>query len=279
MKNFLTRIIPSLFWMLALVCCSTTVFAGLGKSKAPGTSAPPCMLGPYGMARTPVDAVTPEFTNVSSVNTGTCNGNLTFGAPHNLRRVPTSWSNWSHGYTGEVYFTNGATTSVINLPAGTKAFYLYVDPEPLSTFEVIARANDGTADTLQVNGNGGAAYVGFFVNRKGCVLTTITISSTVAFAVGEFGINASPFDVPTAPLIVNVPAGTCLATIPRPALRPGCTVVAADPNGPQTSGTSTSGSYRFSNINVPVPVAPVGNSCPNPVTAPFPNNDLLCGPA
>ncbi len=50
--------------------------------------------------------------------------------PASVRQIGFGWATWSHGYTGNVYYTNGQTTIGGNLSAGVKAFYLYAEPNP-----------------------------------------------------------------------------------------------------------------------------------------------------
>jgi hypothetical protein len=94
---------------------------------------------------------------------------------------------WSHGYQGDVYYTGGATSQSIKLPVGTKAFYLYVEPNPFAehTFEVIA---DGVSSGKFIShGESGAKYVG--VHNKDGTISSITIRclTGVDFATGEYG--------------------------------------------------------------------------------------------
>ena len=53
------------------------------------------------------------------------------------------WATWSHGYTGDVYDTLSSldpTSPTISLPAGTRAFYLYAEPNVFDVFDVQATA-------------------------------------------------------------------------------------------------------------------------------------------
>src|SRR5687768_13706855 len=88
----------------------------------PGTAAPPATLGPYTI--TPFGAdVQPLNTNVTTVAGPT--GTLTFSAPVSHRAVGSGWATWSHGYTGDVYYTDTATSVTMTMPAGTGAFRFY----------------------------------------------------------------------------------------------------------------------------------------------------------
>jgi hypothetical protein len=78
----------------------------------------------------------------------------------------------------------------ISLPPGTKAFYFYAEPNHWATFSITvtvqetASASRGWA--LQVAGEGGAEYFGFY--SKNSTISAIYVSSQETYAVGEFGI-------------------------------------------------------------------------------------------
>jgi hypothetical protein len=115
-------------------------------------------------------------------------GDIAFDVAMQHNKIGSGWATWSHGYTGDVYYTNGATTITITMPANTGAFYFYAEPNPFQSFDMTAVANDGsTSGPISVNGSSGATYFGFHVTG-GMALASITISSMVDFAVGEFGI-------------------------------------------------------------------------------------------
>ena len=128
---------------------------------SPGTAAPPATLGPYTM--TPfADDTRPVFDDVSSVPAPT-GGVVGFSPDLNHREIGNGWATWSHGYTGDVYYTNGATSATMTLPAGTKAFYFYAEPNPFAVFEITATTNSGTTSgPIPVDGAGGATYFGFY---------------------------------------------------------------------------------------------------------------------
>lgn len=158
---------------------STLVYSG-----GPGTGAPPPDLGPYLMTPFPADGR--PMVNVTTVPGPT--GDLTFDRAMGHRRIGVGWSTWSHGYTGDVYYSLGATSVVMTLPANTGAFYFYVEPNPFAWVTIQAMAQDGTTSgPVSVNGSSGARYFGFY-SLGGAPLTTITVTGASDFAVGEFGI-------------------------------------------------------------------------------------------
>jgi hypothetical protein len=159
---------------------------------SPGTGAPPATLGPYNMTAFGAD---PQPLNngpvVTSVNDPA--GTIGFTPALNHSRVGNGWATWSHGYTGDVYWTNTGSTITITLPSGTTAFYLYAEPNSLSPFTVTATAQDGTTSgPTTVDGNGGARYFGFY-GTGGATLAfiTVTTNDTAGLGVGEFGISPS----------------------------------------------------------------------------------------
>lgn len=161
---------------------------------SPGTAAPPTMLGGYYMTPFPLnDEDPPPGSAVTSVTSPCGSGAIEFSIPLSHRRIQGAdgygwWGSWSHGYTGDVYFTDGEASVTITLPQPACAFYFYVEPNPFGVTYFTATANDGTSSgSFGVEGEAGAAYVGIF----GDSLETITISSddgTTDFAIGEFGI-------------------------------------------------------------------------------------------
>ncbi|MBK7695067.1 MAG: hypothetical protein IPI30_12285 [Saprospiraceae bacterium] len=124
-----------------------------------------------------------------------CKSPLLFSSSLFHVRVSQGWATWSHGYLGDVYYTN-ANTVTLTLPPDTRAFYLYIEGNDFGAATITATANDGTSSgPIAVVGNAGATYYGFYTTGAQCLLTTITVNaSPVAggFAIGEFGISLNP---------------------------------------------------------------------------------------
>ena len=59
-------------------------------------------------------------------------GEISFSPELNHATVGAGWQTWSNGYTGDVYSTSGQTVTV-TLPGGTRAFYLYAEPQQFAT--------------------------------------------------------------------------------------------------------------------------------------------------
>jgi hypothetical protein len=162
--------------------------------QALGTSAPPTSVGGYTMTEFGPDN-RPLFADVTTVPTP-FGGILSFGAPANHRKIGQGWATWSHGYTGDVYYSNGATSLSMSLAPATGAFDFYAEPNPFATFTITATASDGSSISQQVSGAAGAAGVALY-GTGGSTITSVTVSSTVDFAVGEFG--ASPVAAAAVP--------------------------------------------------------------------------------
>src|SRR5260370_11736411 len=135
MKRFVTGVLS-----LAALC------ALAGRSRAGivltalGTAAPPATLDGYTM--TPFGAApSPLFSNVSSV-AAPLGGSLDFSIPLNHRKIGSGWATWSNGYTGDVYFTNGATSVNLTMNPDVGAFYFYAEPDPFATYNITAVASD-----------------------------------------------------------------------------------------------------------------------------------------
>ncbi len=156
-----------------------------------GTDTPAPTLGPYQMTPFPHDQ-RPLGDFVTSVPSP-LGGELGFSIPIYHLRIGEGWGTWSHGYTGDVYYTNFQSEVTIELPGGTRAFYFYVEPTVVGGASFIATADDGTSVEQFVAGSYGASYFGFFVddpNDPPIESITVVIYSSSDFAIGEFGISA-----------------------------------------------------------------------------------------
>jgi hypothetical protein len=166
----------------AAVVCDNLSFDG-----SPGTGPPPSTLGPYTMTAFGPDS-TPELELVSGVSDPA--GTIGLSPDLSHRRVPSTWLTWSHGYNGDVYFTETGSSVTITLPTGTKAFAFYAEPNTFAGFTVEAIAQDGTSsEPIDIEGNSGARYFGFYGTGSQTVAEIeITASDPAGFAVGEFQI-------------------------------------------------------------------------------------------
>lgn len=151
-----------------------------------GTGAPPATVGGYNMIAFG-DDTRGVFGDVSGVGVadGSPFGTIGFSPDVNHREIGAGWATWSHGYTGDVYYSNGALSVTITLAPMTGAFYFYAEPNPFAVHTITAVSGNTTL-SIPVDGNGGANGWGFYTDDFSA-LTSITISSDADFAIGEFG--------------------------------------------------------------------------------------------
>jgi len=179
---------------LSLLVASGVALAGsIAVDTSPGTAAPPPTLGPYTMTPFAADG-RPLYDPVTDVAAPAgAAGSLQFDRPLTHSRIGSGWQTWSHGYTGDVYWTDSSDRVVMTLPANTQAFYFYAEPNDQAIHDVTATASDGTTSgPVMVNGLYGAQYYGFYTS-DGTTLSTITVDADPnafyrGFAIGEFGI-------------------------------------------------------------------------------------------
>jgi len=180
-----------------------------------GTALPPTFLGP--VAVNPISeslkAVVPASVDVTTVPLAPFAGTplLHFDSPLMHLVVPSSWNNWSHGYTGSVYFlaSNGgpsrSTNSILptgpsvtmTLPPHTQAFYFYTEANSYDTFDFFATTDTGlTVGPISITTPFGAHGFGFYAD-PGASITSIMVQETAdnsfGFAIGEFGMNLNGF--------------------------------------------------------------------------------------
>ena len=152
---------------------------------APDTDPPPAGLGPYVMTSFGTDPQdVGEVTEVSGPT-----GPLSFPTALDHELVGEGWLTWSNGYSGDVYVSDDSDTATVQLPAGTRAFYLYAEPNIFEDFNVSATTADGTTSgPVTVYGDSGAKYFGFYATG-GRRLSEITVGADDEVAIGEFGIS------------------------------------------------------------------------------------------
>jgi hypothetical protein len=163
--------------------------AGIVFVGAPGAGAPPATLGPYTMQPFAPDPQAIE-EEVDSVNGPT--GALAFSVPllHLLTPEEPAWKTWSNGYVGDVYQSILEPAVTLEPPAGTKAFYLYAEPDEFETFNFTVHTQDGTSSgSVPVFGEAGAAFFGFYATGSATIQSVTIESPEDGFAVGEFGIS------------------------------------------------------------------------------------------
>jgi photosystem II stability/assembly factor-like uncharacterized protein len=161
-----------------------TVSRMYGFDTSVGSAAPPPTLGGHPMTAFGPDP-SPLYTDVTSV-AGPCSapGSISFSSPLIHMAVGSGWATWSHGYIGDVYYTNGALSVTITMPPDTCALHFYAEPNPFAVHTFTVTADDGSSTSFQASGSAGAAYCGVF----GEAIASITVTSDVDFAIGEFGL-------------------------------------------------------------------------------------------
>jgi hypothetical protein len=128
----------------------------------------------------------PGFSQVTTIPSSF--GNVTLTPAHMNLFIGSGWATWSHGYSGEVFWTQGATSATVTMPAGVGAFDCYLEPNPFSinSFTVTGTASDASTVGITVTADGasGASHFGFYTTN-GCCLTSVTITGAVDWAIGE----------------------------------------------------------------------------------------------
>lgn len=191
----------------ALILSAPTLTAGVYFDGSTGTGSPPATLGGYTMTAFDDDTRS-QFSTVSSV-TGP-SGDVEFSPDLTLYNVGSGWATWSHGYTGDVYYTSG-TEITMTLPAGTKAFQFYAEPNVFATFTIEAVTSGGTSSgPIDVTGHGGATYFGFYADGLD-VISEIVVTiedGSLGFAIGEFAVancSGPEISVTVDPALITVP--------------------------------------------------------------------------
>jgi len=181
------RLIPGFVACVLLLGYVTQAKAGI-IGQALGTAAPPSTLGGFTMTPFAADG-SPLFSDVTTLSTP-LGGTLTFDAGMNHRQIGSGWATWSHGYTGDVYFSNGRTSGTMTLAPGVGAFDFYAEPNPFQSFTITATDSSGATVTQTVSGSGGASGYGFYTTDS-ATISSVSISSSVDYAVGEFAVAAA----------------------------------------------------------------------------------------
>jgi hypothetical protein len=181
----LLAVVAALAFVAVIPAQATILFQSLG------TNAPPATLGGLPMTPFVQQPGPPTYADVTTIPGCPIPGSMTASPAVNWRQIGNGWASWSHGYTGDVYWSNGATSVTFTMPPGTTAFYLYVEPNPFAVWDITAVSDSGVSSgAIPVNGGAGASGFAFYTDAADNILT-ITVSSGVDFAVGEFGISTA----------------------------------------------------------------------------------------
>jgi hypothetical protein len=175
----------SLLILAAAMMIVPAASAAVVYDAGPGTGAPSGTLGPYTML--PFVDPSGVFSTVTSIPSP-IGGTLDFSLGMSHRVIGSGWATWSHGYFGDVYYSNGATAVTMTMPAGTGAFEFYVEPNPFTLQTFTATTDDGTTSgAYTAHGSAGATYAGFY-GTGGSLIASVSLTGSTDFAVGEFGI-------------------------------------------------------------------------------------------
>ena len=147
------------------------------------------------------------YATVTSIDVPEFGGSIDFPA-HSLRKIGQGWATWSHGYMGEVFYTNGKWFTGYDIKVdGAYAFDAYVEPNCFAAllydwYEVTAYGSMGSETTVEfgAHGSAGANHFGFYASDEAIV--RIEIESTCDWAIGEWRI-AAPAPGATALLVLT----------------------------------------------------------------------------
>lgn len=187
--------------LVAIACAAGLANADVGVVDL-GTGTPPALVPAGQAAGWPIHYAPPDprpvFGDETRVDIDAATGCfITFSSPMSHRQIGSGWATWSHGYTGDVYYSNGLTAITMELhsPELIDYFGFYGEPNPFGVFAMTATGSDGsgTATSTQFpDGSSGATGWGFFTSVPGTGLVSVMVSSDVDFALGEFGMHKVP---------------------------------------------------------------------------------------
>jgi len=188
MKKHLSLVVVA---AAALLMASTAQASLIWFNPVDPTAAAPTTLGQYTLTAFG-DDLRPNGGVVSDV-ASPLGGVVGFSPDLTHVEVGAGWATWSHGYTGDVYFTGGSTIT-LTLPSGTGAFYFFAEPNFFDVFSITAVADDGSGTTQFVQGQSGARFFGVYSDDYAAIdHIEITVDASAGgFAVGEFGAAAVP---------------------------------------------------------------------------------------
>lgn len=172
--------------VIGAAACAAAAARGGIVGVALGTEAPPAVLGGVGMWAFAENDGIESFEDVASLPSP-LGGEVVFDPKVSARRVGETWATWSHGYAGDVYYSDGKTHRTLTLPENTVAFILYAEPGAFAVHAITATADDGATVSQDVDGKGGASGYGFYATGAGTI-RTITLDCAVDYAIGEFSI-------------------------------------------------------------------------------------------
>lgn len=157
-----------------------------------GTAAPPTTWSGGDLIAAPLNPA-PVFADVSSAPLDfDPDKNVLFSIPLSHRTIGFGWATWSHGYTGDVYYTNGALSVTMTFDqTDMQAFYFYAEPNPFRVHDFTVTAVNDLGESVSASAaiDGASGAQGFLITAPDLTrkIMSITVSSDVDFAIGEFG--------------------------------------------------------------------------------------------
>jgi len=129
------------------------------------------------------------YETVTGIDVPEFGGVLKFDFPHSLRHVGYGWATWSHGYTGEVFYTNGACFMGYDLHMSrVSAFDAYVEPncDGCGSFVITAFGSAGGQASVDFYTSWccAARHFGFYSLDEDVV--RIEVWATGDWAIGEW---------------------------------------------------------------------------------------------
>lgn len=151
---------------------------------------PPSSLGPYAV-QVSTDDPRPVGTEVPGTSSPL---EIGFDRPTTVLGIGQGWTSWSHGFSGSVYYAPG-TELVLVPPPQTVALGLTIQPNLMGIFSFQVTA-DGRSTSVEINGDGGAQFVGFWSDNQAEPLRYLRIwdvkGTAEGFAIAELAICVIP---------------------------------------------------------------------------------------
>ncbi len=129
------------------------------------------------------------YETVISIEVPEFGGSLDFDAAHSLRHIGQGWATWSHGYTGEVFYTNGAFSMGYDVNMDNAyAFDAYAEPNADGGSSFFATAYGSAGGEVSVEFQAfmcaDARHFGFYA--EGERIIRVEVTATGDFAIGEW---------------------------------------------------------------------------------------------
>lgn len=143
-----------------------------------------------------------SYTSLTTLDVG-YGESISFDPATEVRSIGDGWATWSGGYTGDVLFTGGATSTTVSFADGglLDAFGFFAEPNPFSAYDITLSLVDGSTLTQSVEGYAGASFFGWTTD---VAIASFTVSSTVDFAIGDFYSSSAPVPEPSTIMLMGI---------------------------------------------------------------------------